>query len=444
MSEKVRLAARKHLLLFLALCLFLFLYKMIGQVYNLTSNQEDVILVLSLASSFLFSFLVWFMLRSILHIEKREQKLKAWFSSMDNLTFIIDKNFRYIDIAPSKEDLLIAPAKKLINRSIYDFLPDEACAGIETAIRIALKSGSTQQLEYQLQISGEQKWFSARVCKLDDEKVIMQVYDATEKYRNHQALIDSEKKYRELNATKNKMFSIVAHDIRNPINTIYGYSSLLHSDYDDFNDEERREFIRLLFVSTSNAVGLIDNLLSWAKAQQGEITLHSKTLLLIDVMADVLAEVTDQARMKGVVISMNIPEDLYVKADPNMLMITMRNLLCNAVKFSNSGSHVLIKAKDNLNTGKIVLEVYDEGIGMDEKQVADILKGIRNTSRYGTENEKGSGLGLVLCRDLIKMHGSELQIESRPGHGSVFRFSLPGTGIVSPIQKITLKQPSVN
>jgi signal transduction histidine kinase len=184
--------------------------------------------------------------------------------------------------------------------------------------------------------------------------------------------------------------------------------------------------------------------LSWAKAQQGEIKLHAKTLLLVDVMADVFAEVTDQARMKGVVLRLDIPGELYVKADSNMLMITMRNLICNAVKFSNSGSRVFVTAKENLSTGKVFLEVRDEGIGMDEEQIADILSGIKSTSRYGTDNEKGSGLGLVLCRELIKMHGSELQIESRPGHGSVFRFALQSAGTEVTLQKITHKQSFVN
>jgi len=247
--------------------------------------------------------------------------------------------------------------------------------------------------------------------------------DITEQKNAEQALIKSEAELKELNVTKDKLFSIIAHDLRSPFNSILGFSELLIENLQVFETEESEEYLGIINSSAKNTLVLLDNLLNWAKAQTGQINFSPEKAVLASVIQEIFELSNLSAKNKNIVLNHIPSEEIEVLADLNMLKTVLRNLISNAIKFTNSNGKIDVYALQNDNF--IEIAVSDNGVGMNEETRNKLFSIETNETTLGTANEQGSGLGLLLCKEFVEKHGGKIWVESELGKGSVFKFTLP-------------------
>ncbi|MCX6175300.1 MAG: PAS domain S-box protein [Ignavibacteriales bacterium] len=253
--------------------------------------------------------------------------------------------------------------------------------------------------------------------------VAEQIAQVIERKRNSDAVKKYTEELKQLNSTKDKFFSIIAHDLKNPFITILGFSDLLHTDYADLSDEERLFYIDEMKKSAEISHSLLQNLLQWSRSQTGRIEFSPLKLNLYNIVHGNTELLKASAERKQIGINSNIPEDISVLADEDMLNTIIRNLLTNALKFTEKGGKVeIIAVKQN---GFIEIIVSDTGVGMSESVRKNLFKLDATHSTSGTENEAGTGLGLILCKEFIEKNGGTINVESELGKGSKFIFSLP-------------------
>lgn len=239
---------------------------------------------------------------------------------------------------------------------------------------------------------------------------------------NHK-LTTSENNLKELNATKDKFFSIIAHDLKNPFQSLLGFSETLYNQMDELEKEELSEYSRLIYESAQNLFNLLSNLLQWSKSQLGNVKLTPVEVNLYDSIDDVLSLLNISISKKQISVRNEIGKDTTILVDKHVISTVLRNLINNAVKFTDKKGEIRISSdvKNNL----VFISVQDNGRGISKENLEKLFKIDQEHSTKGTDNESGSGLGLILCKELINQSGGDIYVESTLGKGSIFSFSLP-------------------
>ena len=230
-------------------------------------------------------------------------------------------------------------------------------------------------------------------------------------------------KLAEANSTKNKLFSIISHDFRSPVNSILGISIFLKNHADKLSKEELQRLFDDMHKSILNTLRFTENILTWARSQMAAIKSNPVSFDLKQVVENVMEILADQAREKGVTIENMVDRPRTVFADKYQIETVVRNLMNNAIKFSGSGSSVKVVAKEKDRFTQVM--VVDSGVGMDETRLNKLFRIDTRNSTKGTLGEEGTGLGLIICKEFVENSGGELEVESRPGEGSVFKFTIP-------------------
>jgi signal transduction histidine kinase len=233
----------------------------------------------------------------------------------------------------------------------------------------------------------------------------------------------SEQELRMLNGAKNKFFSIIAHDLKNPFHTVMGYSYLLNIDYDRFSEAERRKFAGDIYQSTNNIFRLLQNLLEWSKSQTGRLKFMPVEMEFKRILENSLSVLRALAEQKKIQLTLNCSDDLVIFADPLMIETVLRNLINNAIKFTPENGSIEIVAEQTDN--QVTISVNDTGVGISEEDVQNLFRIDSKVKRKGTNDEDGSGLGLILCREFVDKNNGKLWVESVPDKGSSFSFTLP-------------------
>jgi len=249
------------------------------------------------------------------------------------------------------------------------------------------------------------------------------------KHKNHELeeLNDRLTKYseelNELNRTKNRLISIISHDLKNPFHSLIGFSDLLVREAERFSEEGKLSFYKSINDTSKKAFELLQNLLDWTRLQTAEIPFNPTDLHVTETIRSALGLLNSHIRDKGIAMQADVSEDTIVYADSRMFETVLRNIVSNAVKYTPFGGKISISAQDQNEV--IQFDVEDTGVGMDEEQVANLFNVDKKASRPGTNNELGTGFGLILCREFVKKNGGELTVESSPGKGSTFSFTVP-------------------
>lgn len=225
------------------------------------------------------------------------------------------------------------------------------------------------------------------------------------------------------NAEKDMFFSIIAHDLRSPFNSILGFCEMIIEEVEAKNLDKVEEYANIILKSSSRAVDLLMNLMYWAQSQTGGLKFNPINIVISDFVEEVLLLFEDIARQKNISIDKNLPDGIMVSVDKAMMSTVLRNFISNAIKFTHSGGKILISAE--LTENRILFSVRDNGVGIHETVIEKLFKIDESHSTLGTKNEKGTGLGLVLCKEFVEKHHGEIWAESELGKGSIFRFSLP-------------------
>jgi signal transduction histidine kinase/ligand-binding sensor domain-containing protein len=227
----------------------------------------------------------------------------------------------------------------------------------------------------------------------------------------------------ELNATKDKFFSIIAHDLRNPFNSIIGLTDVLLMNLQDVSREKLQKYLINIKHSSHQAHELLENLLVWARSQTGALNFNPAQINIKELADDSLAIVSAHAAYKNISINLDIGDDAEIFGDPDMIKTILRNLLTNAIKFTRENGEVKVHLS---TTGKeCILAVKDNGIGISEEKITTLFSENKPHTTKGTSRESGSGLGLVLCRYLAEKHGGRIEVLSEKEKGSEFRVILP-------------------
>lgn len=241
--------------------------------------------------------------------------------------------------------------------------------------------------------------------------------------QTNQRLIESEKHLIETNATKDKFFSIISHDLRNPFASIVSFSRILKRDIHNLGKEELQELARELDKSVLKINNLLENLLQWSRTQTGKIKFHPEYLAVNELIRDSINLFSGNAREKEIMLVDLVDHDLVVFADQNMTNTIIRNLLSNALKYSDAGGKIEILSR--VFNKMAFISVRDDGVGMTMEQLDQLWSVNTIHTTYGTRDEKGSGLGLLLCKEFIEKQGGQISVNSEKGKGSEFTFSLP-------------------
>ncbi len=241
--------------------------------------------------------------------------------------------------------------------------------------------------------------------------------------RQRDKLDKQKKELEELNATKDKFFTIIAHDLKNPFNTVIGLTELLIDRFDSYNTEKIQEFIQQIHTFSNNAYNLLEDLLQWAKSQTGRIDVNPDKVDIFELAMENKSYFEEKADEKGVRIDVKVPLQTYAFIDKNMITTVLRNLLSNAVKFTNAGDQITIKT--NINNNLIEVSVKDTGIGIPKNNLEYIFKIDSNISTQGTADEYGTGLGLIISKEFVEKNEGTIVVNSKEGIGTEFIFTIP-------------------
>ncbi len=248
------------------------------------------------------------------------------------------------------------------------------------------------------------------------------VEDITKRKKAEKKLLKKEEQLIELNAAKDKFFSIIAHDLKSPLNGIVGMSSLILEKSSEGDLKGVQEMSALMSQAAEQYSDLLNNLLEWAQMQSGRKKFRPARIDLCDIAEKLIPLFILQAREKNIEIKMDCPH-LIIKADPNMFKTVMRNLVSNAIKFSKPGGTVELKGRKTKKD--VEISVRDNGVGMNKTLQKKLFKIGEDFITRGTYNEKGTGLGLILCKEFVELHGGKIHVRSEEGKGTLFWFNLP-------------------
>ena len=241
-------------------------------------------------------------------------------------------------------------------------------------------------------------------------------------------LKDKNDKLEELNATKNKLFSIIAHDLKSPFNSLLGISEQLAEDHKSYNDEELDTYLNLIKEGTVKTYNLLENLLTWAQSQTDRIKFTPEQINIKELTNNIVSLLTENAKRKEINIISNLENSESILADANMLNTVIRNLISNAIKFTPKGGSITIRSENKIGENKkefILISISDTGVGIPSDLRSKLFAISDSISTKGTENETGTGLGLVVCKEFVERHGGKIWLESEMGKGSSFRFTIP-------------------
>jgi len=247
--------------------------------------------------------------------------------------------------------------------------------------------------------------------------------DITDLKEREIKLRDNEAKLTKLNKGKDKFFSIIAHDLKSPFNGMLGLLEIISKDYYEYSDEQRLKIIQMSHYSALNAFNLLSDLLEWARLQNEQFEIKKEKLNLKETINKNIELYNKNASEKEIIINNDVNPNIYITADKNSIFSVVSNLLNNAIKFTKTGGNIEFEAKQINND--IELSIKDDGVGMTQDTINNLFLIDENITSLGTNNEKGTGLGLTICNDLVTKNNWKMNLESQLGTGTTFKILIP-------------------
>ncbi len=266
---------------------------------------------------------------------------------------------------------------------------------------------------------------TASLIQIGEQPLFMAFHqDISERKKSEKLIEQQNAQLQELNQMKDKLFAIIAHDLRGPFTGLLGLTELMTINSSKYSQQEISEYTGMMRTSVLNIFKLLENLLEWARLQIKSISYTPKEINLLDTILGSVESIKQNALLKNILIINEIPESLKIFADETMCTSLMRNIISNAVKFTMRGGKVIVRAEEVL-AGLIEISVSDTGIGMSEDTIYKLFKPGEKVGMRGTEGEASTGLGLLLCKEFVEKHGGHIWVESNKDVGSTFYFTLP-------------------
>jgi signal transduction histidine kinase len=259
---------------------------------------------------------------------------------------------------------------------------------------------------------------------VSEKKLLLRLQEMEELNTSLELLVEQRTtKLVEIVSTNAKFLSIIAHDLRSPFSSILGILELLKMSLKEFNKNQIEEYVDIVYNSANNTLTLLDNLLVWAVSQNKEKNFKPIKINLYEVLREEIENLKTLASQKQITLSQTIKPDLNVTADIQMVRTILRNLISNAIKYTNINGEIVIDASEVKQYVEVAIK--DNGVGMSNEDQKKLFKIDSFHSTPGTHDEKGTGLGLLLCKEFVELHGGNIRINSEVGKGSRFSFTLP-------------------
>jgi len=360
--------------------------------------------------------------------EKQINLLASGLKSVSESVTIADLNDNLIFVNDSFQRIYSYTEEEVLGKQITSLRPEDNPASIQKEIFSAtLKEGwSGETINRRKDGSTFPILLSTSTIRNTEGEIIATVgvaRDITEQKKSDQTIKEQNKELKELIATRNKFFSILSHDLRGPFGSFLGLTEILAENPENLGKEQKKTILKSMHSSAQKLNNLLEDLLQWSRVQSGNIPFDPKKYNLKESVEKSLETTLEIAEKKEIPIKINIPDDIHVLADENMLQLIFRNLTSNAIKFSNKGERILITT-NRLNTNFTEIEVRDNGVGMSNKILENLFNVAIKTNRQGTAGETSSGLGLILCKEFIEKNEGAIRVKSKEGKGSSFYFTL--------------------
>lgn len=354
--------------------------------------------------------------------------INAIINSMGDSIFVKDDQSRLLLVNDAFCEIFGLSRAEIIGKTLAEDVPlNERESFLKIDMQV-LADGHENINEESLTVRGSETIFistrKTRFINSNGEKFLVGVIrDITKRKKTEKALIESEAQFRELNATKDILFSILGHDLRGPIGNISVLSELLIEAVKDVDLVESEQYLGMINSTAKNTLILLDNLLNWAKSQTGQFNFKSDKINISSSIQEVLELSNANAKTKNISLNLVKLDEIEVNSDEEIFKTILRNLISNAIKFTKPGGNidVLVISKQK----QVEITISDNGIGINEETCKKLFSISSNISSLGTANEVGSGFGLFLCKEFVEKLGGRIWVESEEGKGSDFKFTLP-------------------
>ena len=339
--------------------------------------------------------------------------------------FVKDNDAKPVRLSKNFIEMLGRPIEEIIGKSMTELFPsvmaekmiqdDLSVLRANKSVKVVEKMGNKyfESMKFPITIKGKPKYLAGYTM------------DITERLEDELKLKMAAEKLRESNSTKDRLFSIIAHDLKGPFSGFIGLSEALATNLNSLSGEEVSTYAAIMHSTAKKIYELLNNLLEWSRIQSDKLEINPIEInlyALVDNIKNLFSAVTGK---KEVTINNKIDLKTTVLADSNMAASIFRNLISNAIKFSNPKSEIIVTAE---TSGKFVeISVADNGVGMSKDLMDRLFRIERGISTKGTANEEGSGLGLVLCKEMVEKNGGEIKVKSSVDNGTTFTFTLPAS-----------------
>ncbi|HEX7468424.1 MAG TPA: PAS domain-containing sensor histidine kinase [Methanobacterium sp.] len=340
----------------------------------------------------------------------------------------VNTDEEFVVVNPAAERIFGVGKGELLGKNLKKFLSEDQYLAILNQTKTR-KEGQESTYEFELTRpdGAKRSVFIIAVPQFDDNNKFIGTHgifrDITEQKQAELVLKESEIKLRQLNIDKDRFISILGHDLKNPFNNILGFSEILTDEIESLKKEEIKDIAKNINKSAQVTNNLLEEILLWARTQQGKIPFKPQILSFRDICKNILELLKPNAIAKNILINYSATDHINVFADIDMLKTVLRNLVLNAIKFTNNGGAIKINAEEN--SKNVTISVLDNGIGISPENLTKLFDISEVTTTKGTAKETGTGLGLLLCKEFVEKHGGRIWVESEVGKGSDFKFTMP-------------------
>ena len=374
------------------------------------SQEGNQKLVLSVASD------ITLQKQTEIALRQSEERIKTLLKAIPEIVLRFNRSGVLLDYHTQDTENFISTTDKIIGNKINNLFENELAEKILYYSEKAFDSDKMQIFEYEFIKGNDISYKEVRVINNEQNEFIIIVRDITN-------IKISQEELKALNVSKDKFFSIIAHDLRGPFTTLLGLSEYLATEIAAIPKDELVVISKNMFKAAKSTFNLLENLLQWSRVKIGRFNYNPEEIKIENIIHKMVDLYTANASNKNINIRTELPEDLIVYADINMMETILRNLISNAIKFTNIDG--IINISTFVESEFAVIKVQDNGIGIPDSVKSKLFKIDQNISTQGTQNEEGSGLGLLLCKEFIEINKGKLIVESEVGKGSIFTFFLP-------------------
>jgi PAS domain S-box-containing protein len=386
----------------------------------------DSIITAVYSSIFIF-LIIGFLLKNYTIEKQRAEENEIMFRALsENSQDIIarfDRQHQHTYINKAGIETMGVTADKIIGKTpgetgVYNNQQSEL---FKNTIEKVFTTGQPQFEQYSQDIDKGHSYYDLRLFpEFNDKNEVMSVLGVSRDISN---LKQSEIKLLKLNADKDLFISILAHDLRNPFNSILGLSEIMLEDIESLDKATVKNHIGIIHTISEKTFSLLEDLLLWTRAQSGKLEYKPEMMDFVTTCLGTIETIRMNAISKNITINFSATGHINLIADPDMLKVVIRNLVSNAIKFTKPGGHIEIEA--GLTESELLVVVSDNGVGINQSRIKNLFDISKIETTSGTSNEKGTGLGLLLCKEFVEKHGGRIWVESTEGKGSQFKFTLP-------------------